>query len=388
MVMDFFQTAKASFFSSAFGRSTLEWWEAVQRDPVHILSSIVAFQILLLLFLTVYMVAHRFVRGIKEQRVQEKHILWRTHLMEYMEGEEEEHFFLETIAPHDFKDFGEFIIPLMMDIEGGENQRIVILLEKMGFVAFCRERLFHKRPWERVFSLHLLGMMGNTESLEEIREKVMDPDEMVRLTAAEVLMRLRDTTSLQRILHHLGDSFYEYQDRLSWILLGFGPQIQTELLQLLRHGILEPWILTHIIKVFEKNIYFEAAEDLVKLSADTNNREIRIACYSALSAMEDPSMADLFAELLLDPDPVLIAVAAKALGKTGGSEHVQALQEKLNESDFWVLKHTIEALKEIGQEGEQVLLDALVLPETPTLTRKLIAETIQDAVQDEVKKSW
>ena len=83
---------------------------------------------------------------------------------------------------------------------------------------------------------------------------------------------------------------------------------------------------------------------------------MRIACVKALATSDEPTLIGFFEELIGDPDPVLRAESARAIGSMGSPPHARLLSRLLESDDFWVLRNSVEALIQLGMLGP-VLLD-------------------------------
>jgi len=103
-----------------------------------------------------------------------------------------------------------------------------------------------------------------------------------------------------------------------------------------------------------------------------------VAGLRALSGFEDPSLAHLFHDLLLDGDAIVRATSAKALGSIGSNEHIPRLIARLFENEFWVVKNSIDALVEIGENGVEALCSEIFRGDLPPLATKLMGEAVFD----------
>lgn len=84
---------------------------------------------------------------------------------------------------------------------------------------------------------------------------------------------------------------------------------------------------------------------------DSPYRTVRLRGLLALAAVRDPALADRFAQTLsTDPDPDLRALAARALGSTGGADVRPPLYAALDDSAEVVRRAAVTALAALADE--------------------------------------
>jgi aminopeptidase N len=115
----------------------------------------------------------------------------------------------------------------------------------------------------------------------------------------------------------------------------------------------EPKLKVFTVRVHEKEqtFYFPLEQKPKFISFDVGNHYLKTVTL-------DYPVAELKAQLQLDPDPIAKIYAAQALGKKGGLEAVKALTQALKEIDFWGVK--VEVIKQLAKIQLDQVIDGLM----------------------------
>ena len=116
---------------------------------------------------------------------------------------------------------------------------------------------------------------------------------------------------------------------------------------------------------------------IMELYQKSNSIDLKAACISTLGEFEDPELIGFFENLLQDSPPSIKIHAIKALAKLGSESSLPVLTETVHSENFWVAKHSIEALNEYGVSGIRELIK--ILEQTRSeMTRDLILENLDE----------
>ena len=379
VLVDFYSDEIAPGVSPLFFFITESVWPFLSwvfSDWANVVSALIYLQFLILLLMIVQMFVFRVTSHYRERYRAEKFKLWNAMIPEYLDGGIRVEAFGESLTRKDRFLFGEKMIPYLLDIEGDDKRRLITLFKALKYDRFLAGQFRKGNVWRRAFAVHFLGLMADQDAIPLIQERLDDRSEIVRGLAAEVLMRLKDVDSVERILEILSSSRQERQERISQVLLEFGSEILPELLRIFRKATLAPWVIVMVVRVFKYHVYLESTWDVLDLLVRSGDEDVRIAAIQALVEFEDPSLAELFVDHLGDENLVVRAMAAKGLGRVGGEQHIASLAELVVQEDFWVVKNAIDALVELGSPGMEALQMAFITGDLTLTAELLIREAI------------
>jgi len=313
----------------------------------------------------------------RKQTIQtRKNEKWYGPLFSFLDGDIKPDEFQKLVSKSDFPYFIEFMKEFFLDLAGNEKELLRQLLIQMELDHKMIKQLSARNSWKRMYAIYFLGLMDCQKAVLELRQKIYDKSEVVRMLAISTLMQLRDLESLPTILDHLNKKgSKENQSQITEFLMEFGTAILPHLESAFINANLKDWIKQVCIDVFGHFVYIEMTNDLVSLYRQTNNIEVKTSCVAALGKFEDPSLCGFFEQVLDNPHQAIRVHAIKALGKLGSETSLPRLEKLSQDQDFWVAKRSIEALIEYGPDGIDRLNAILKVTQTE-LTHDLITETL------------
>jgi len=356
-----------------------DFWRWVEPWTQHRLSVVVGFILFLLVLmvlLVLYTVQLRLWAARRAVYLRKLYALWNRMVPAYLTEAESLEAVRDCVPRRDLRLFADYLRPLLVDIEGEDRERLLTLLQSLGYPAHLKTLSGHRSEWTRAFAAYFLGLMGLQESLPLLRSLLHDRSELVRHTAAEGLMQMKDTAHLGVVLDWMRQDLVNRQDRAATLLFEFGPEVLPPLLALVRKQDppLPDWLKAIACNVFANHIYMEATWDIVQIITSTDNRELRIAGVRALGSMEDPMLLEFFESLITDSDTVVAGAAAQGLGTLGSAQQVPILAALLQRDDFWLARSAVLALNQLGPPGIKALEDAGNNSRTSPLALRLIRE--------------
>ncbi|MDH4224730.1 MAG: HEAT repeat domain-containing protein [Deltaproteobacteria bacterium] len=358
-----------------FAGQVWQGWASLWQDPLRSMISLSLILLGLVFLLAGYVIFLRWRAKRRQVLNRAKMDGWRGMVLDVLTGDGPVEIFVNGVAPKHYRLFGEFIKPYLEDIAGAEKQKLIHILQKLEYPRFLLSRLAHLNQWERAFAIQFFGLMEDRRFLKELRVLLESRFDVVRFAAAEVLMKLKDESSVWPVINRFSREAEYSQDRIIILLSTFGPEILPELARVFRGKKLTIRLQTLIVNMFQQYQHAEMVWDVLTLAAQTRNQELRIACLAALADFEEPALSGFFEKSLYDPEPVVAAIAARALGEVGDGSSLEKLRPKLDDSNFWVVKHTTESMCLIGDGGREMLEDELAHSH-PVQTMALIREAL------------
>ena len=363
------------------GETTSEWGTRlafVWEDPFLLIASMVVVLLVSNLVLLFFTFSLRAVHYFRDQYRQRMHATWNRLVPGFIAGEETLGEIRRSVPRKDYRLFGAYVRPFLLDIEGEDRARLLGLMEALDYAGFLRKMLSHRSEWNRSFAVHFLGLIKAPETVVLVRPLLRDRSELVRYAASEALMALQDAQSVPVILKALSRTAQDRQDQVSSLLAEFGREILPVLHKLLEAPWAPDWLRVLMINVMGDYVYIDATWDILQTATQTGDRDIFIACLRALAEFEDSTLVGFFEDHLHHDDPVARGVAARALGRIGNQRHLESLAEMLRRNEFWVLREAVNAMIEYGPDGQAALLTAYRVGLVNPLAARLIREALPD----------
>ena len=368
-------------------------WETIQAwlafaflDLPSAITTLTLFGLGVAVLLIIYTVGMRLVTESRERRDRIQRRAWIRTVSRYLAGDDKAADPIRGLESKQFRKLVGLLTEYLMDLEGEDRIRLTGLLSERDYITHLRKLLLSRREEDRLFSAHLLGVMRDGEAIPDLRQALEDRSELVRLAAASALMQAGDTDSVPDLMQRIG-RHPRLRERLRYLLFEFGPRILPQLGDMLLQKTLEPWGMVTILDVMRTYAYSEKATEILYLATTTRHREVRLAAIKALSAFDDPTLEGFFEDCLEDPDPVVRAYAARAMGNIGNETVLPRMTSLLAEGDFWVVKTVAEALLELGEPGREVLAWARrsgLPPQSDALVEELLDASERTPVIGEI----
>ncbi len=361
------------------------WFEFGFHDLPAVITTLTLVGMVIAVALIVYTVGMRLVTETRERRERILRKAWIRTISRYLAGDDRAADSIRGLEGKLFRKLVGLLTEYLMDLEGEDRGKLTALLTERNYTRHLRELLTSRREEDRLFAANLLGVLRGGKAIPDLRQALEDRSEMVRLAAASALMQAGDTDSVPDLLQRLGGN-PRLRERLRYLLFEFGPRILPQLGDMLLQETLEPWGMVTILEVMRTYAYSEKATEILYLATTTRHREVRLAAIKALSAFDDPTLGGYFEDCLEDPDPVVRAYAAKAMGNIGDDTVVPRMTSLLAESDFWVVKTVAEALLDLGEQGREVLAWARrsgLPPQSDALVEEVLSVSERTLVKGE-----
>ncbi|HEY0863888.1 MAG TPA: HEAT repeat domain-containing protein [Lacunisphaera sp.] len=238
-------------------------------------------------------------------------------------------------------------------ITGQDQERLVALMQRVGFVDTARVALRSRRAAERQSACVVLGYYDHPAALDSLRGALRDPDLAVRLTAARALLRKDGIESLRALLEDLNFSPDDPPLMMAEIFGLIPARLRPEAIRMLGEPIPDEWKRMLAIALGRSQV-LAAYEALVELSRSRSDR-MRAAAWIALRELGDPRVGGIVKEGLADANPSVIRAACACAAEAGEPAVIPRLQALLADEDWWVRFSAAQALYDFGPAGRQIL---------------------------------
>ena len=240
-------------------------------------------------------------------------------------------------------------------LKGIDKDHMTGVFERLGFVQDEVSALRSRKWWRRLEAAVNLGNIHSRDAVQPLIAAVQDTNEDVRLAAVRSLGQLGSDQGLGVLLDALEDEGQWTPAKIVEILVGIGPEIESEVLQRIDSG----------RSSRSRKLYVELCGHLrllegasgIRSLADDPEATVRAAVAKALGMIGHDSASDTLAGLLTDQDCHVRAEAAKSLGRLASAETAENLKKALEDPEWQVRRNAAVSLCLLGPAGKD-LLDA------------------------------
>lgn len=242
---------------------------------------------------------------------------------------------------------------LANQITGQDQQRLVDLMQRIGFVDTARVALRSRSAAQRQSACVVLGYYDHPAALDSLRGALRDPDLAVRLTAARALLRKDGIDSLRALLADLDFSPEDPPLMLAEIFGLIPARLHPEAIRMLGEPIPDEWKRMLAIALGRSQVL--AAYDALRSLSRSRSDRMRAAAWIALRELGDPRVGGIVSEGLADPSPSVIRAACDCAADTAEPAVLPRLQALLAHADWRVRFSAAQALYDFGPAGREML---------------------------------
>lgn len=264
---------------------------------------------------------------------------------------------LETLIPDPDREALEEVL-LRMGDEGSEGikEKVVELYGLAGFRERRIRELRSRRKGRRSDAARRLGRIGDPGCVGELRALLEDPREEVREAALFALGRIGTRQALEAMLDGLEEGGRWSQEKIAEAVEEAGDGSRVILRELLASD--DPRRRAFAAEVMG-GVGGEEEVPLLEDALADESVDVRARAAASLGIMARPSSVPALEAALDDPAWEVRAQAAKALGALRSCGSAPRLVQALRDPEWWVRNNAAAALREIGEEGEASLVEAL-----------------------------
>jgi hypothetical protein len=242
---------------------------------------------------------------------------------------------------------------LVEQVKGGDRDKLLALMQRVGFRQAALEGLGSFRLGERRTACRVLGYFDQPEAIAALRRALRDRDLPVRLIAARALLQKDKVESLHGLLADLDFSPDNPPLMLAELFAHLPASLRPEAVRLLGEPIPEEWRRMLAIALGRNQVH-EAYDAIAALTGAASPR-VRAAAWVALRDLGDPLAGDLVVTGLGDANASVRRAACRCAGAFGGAAVRPLLGTLLDDRDWWVRFEAASALLETGPEGRRRL---------------------------------
>jgi hypothetical protein len=260
--------------------------------------------------------------------------------------------------------FWAVALEALIELEGGERNRLTQALEDSGLVADATGRLRSRRRRIRRRAADSLALVRSKRSVDALLAGLEDRDRFVRLGCARALAELGDERFQRRILETagaeartetLGHEAEVSPGLVAEILLALGPSGADALADLSRSA--QSVHLRRLAVAVLAALRLPTHAPVLRAALASNDDELVVEAARGLAALGDVEAVEMLLDVMGDRmRPTFVATeAASALGKIGDPRAVPMLEAALDWDDWSIRSSAAEALVELGQQGADAL---------------------------------
>ncbi len=256
---------------------------------------------------------------------------------------------------------GEVIVAVLHQYSaqiGGEPwERVVHAVRNTAwFDGFVKPRARSRFWWQRLVAARLLAIAGREQDLPLIRTLVRDRNPAIKVSAVQLVRRIRDEDVLQIVLDEALDAKPVVRRYLFDAVVSMRRALVPVLAARLDAADNAPMLRLLITLAGE----LSAVEFFEHLHAHVRHEdmEIRVAVARALGSYPHPRTEAVLVELLEDGEWQVRTQAATSLGIIRAVNSRDALRKVLGDPNWWVRLRAAVSLRQLGRAGSQILRDA------------------------------
>lgn len=262
-------------------------------------------------------------------------------------------------------------------ITGPDQERLVALMQRVGFVDTARVALRSRSAAQRQSACVVLGYYDHPAALESLRGALRDPDLAVRLTAARALLRKDGIESLRALLADLNFSPDDPPLMLAEIFGLIPVRLRPEAIRMLGEPIPDEWKRMLAIALGRGQVL--AAYDAILALSRSRSDRMRAAAWVALQELGDPRVGGVVHEGLADASPSVIRAACACAAHAAEPAVLPQLQALLGHGDWWVRFDAGQALYDFGPAGRELLEKHATLADDQDVGLQVLREREMEA---------
>lgn len=266
----------------------------------------------------------------------------------------------EFVAALDGND-GEVIVAVLHQYAaqiGGEPWERVVgaVRQTPWFERFVAPRAQSRFWWQRLVAARLLAIAGQERDLPLIRMLVRDRNPAIKVSAIQLVRRIRDEDVLRIVLDEALDAKPVVRRYLLDAVVSMRRVLVPVLATRLESAetIAELRLLITLAGELSAVEFFEHLHD----HARHQDLEVRVAVARAFGNYPHPRTEAVLIEMLGDGEWQVRTQAATSLGIIRAVGARSALRQALGDANWWVRLRAAIALRQLGDAGTRVLHDA------------------------------
>lgn len=296
----------------------------------------------LIFILTIYHIRIYF-KSKKYSKLKNK---WETILLNFLSNE----ISLEEAAEDfgkDYKYIWKFIQAYLDNLEGNDYIKLKSLLQAIGFNEYYYNKLKKGSDKEKLKAAVILGKIKYEKAIPELK-KMLESDSNIKIKiAGQAIAQIGETTLIYDIVKAFLTKTYITYEGISQILITYGEEICPSLIK-----IIEDWLegkrdikkefqtapyqpISLFVELLGHNRYKASLPILERLLKETDNDELIIQIFKALSRIKEPVDIDLTPFINHD-NWVIRSQTIRYLYKNWNPGYSKQLKSRISDENWWV----------------------------------------------------
>lgn len=276
-------------------------------------------------------------------------------IMECLDAPADAPLVLQVRDRRDVRLVTEIAYELSGSVRGETRRRLTDLLEEVGgweaniaLLKSAKERL-------RVQAVESLTLFSGENVKHALMDVLQDPSQNVRFTAAKALIDIDAELTVSDLIEKLDIGGKVTPRALRGIFRKIAPGSVPELLEIVKGDYPEAVKLLAIDALGHCNDF--TLIPAIAALVDSPSVNVRAEAFRALTTLGHPSALPVVLKGLSDASWVIRAQAAICAGRIGLGETLPALAGLLGDGKWWVRYRAASALKQLGEDGIEVLMN-------------------------------
>jgi HEAT repeat protein len=251
--------------------------------------------------------------------------------------------------------FRKVAMETLLELRGGERERLTQLLEETGIVDHLCAELRARRRLTRLHAAELLAELRSRRAAQDLLLSLLDPDPDVRLACARGLAELAEADFIEPVVNAADWNATDRPGAAAAVMLVLGTETPEALGETLDERRTSALRRLAAAVVGERRLAEYAPQLRAALHSDDDELVARAA--RGLGRIGDFDAVDDLLVLLDDDDREWFCrvVAASALGAIGDPRAVPALARQLEHGEWLMRDRAAAALGMLGEPGHDVL---------------------------------
>jgi hypothetical protein len=269
----------------------------------------------------------------------------------------------DVVPARDRKALEMVLLENIRFLKGREQEALTSVFEKMGFADEDIEGLRKPGTTRKAESAYHLGTMRTERAVPALIATLeSSPRPEVVFSCLNALSKIGTTEALEAVIQYLASSPELETLRVAEVILERKQEFSRYLKQWLERGDPDVGRLVFLLDVTGATKDVGAVPELVRF-LNHDDARVRASAARSLGNIGAPAACEELVEAMADDQAEVRSEAAEALGKLQCDNAVAALKEGLADADLTVRMNCAEGLSMLGEEGREVLEEALLTME-------------------------
>lgn len=236
-------------------------------------------------------------------------------------------------------------------IEGSATDNLVTLAKRMGLPAIAKKMLTRRRLRSKLLAMQTLGHLLDKDSWAPIEELLRSDSTALSITAAVALVDIDAQRAVRQLVPMITQRRDWPRTRVSHFLCMAGSELISEpMYRAIRSSDPDELVyLLQFVQLVEADVIDALAVDLIQSS------DSPAVLTAALKLISGHAGVPRIAALAQHETWFVRLQAAKALGRVGQEEHLELLEDMLDDREWWVRYRAAQSIVSLPFLGPNAL---------------------------------